>query len=75
MPSLREETKSATERGSQCIAKKFCDAKRDFPKLELEDVECQGQKAMEEINGRFAEWFSDPTYFDKQHCVAYFWQV
>jgi len=32
-----------------------------LPKVtELEDAKCQGKKVIEEINGRFAEWFGEP---------------
>uniref|UniRef100_M1DF63 Integrase core domain containing protein n=1 Tax=Solanum tuberosum TaxID=4113 RepID=M1DF63_SOLTU len=32
-----------------------------LPKItELKDVECQGEKAMEEVKGRLAEWFIEP---------------
>ncbi len=64
MPSLREETKTAIEKGQSVNRRAVPRCKESSPKVTgLEDAESQGKKAIEEINGGSSNHSVNPTYF------------
>ncbi|WMV49698.1 hypothetical protein MTR67_043083 [Solanum verrucosum] len=61
MPSHEGRNQVGDEKEQSANQRAVPRCKARSPKVtELEDVECQSKMEMEEINGRFTEWFGEP---------------